>query len=172
MMSKFGRLKKSTRIAPGTAICCDCGMDTMPCPSRPGTLEQFIVKDTVWSAAGMPAGKIDPRNHELVGGGFLCVGCIEARLGRRLTIDDFNPLTVPLLLGDPYCTKRLRSRALYRTQAEEDAAKVAPPIKWRADFCPDGFAIATTIEVPEAETICCRPMQQQAADTLLKHETS
>jgi hypothetical protein len=29
-MSRFGRQKKSARIMTGTAICCDCGMDTMP----------------------------------------------------------------------------------------------------------------------------------------------
>jgi hypothetical protein len=166
-MSKFGRLKKSARIAPGTAICCDCGMDTMPCPSKPRTLEQFIVKDEVWSAAGMTPGKIDARNHELVGGGFLCVGCIEVRLGRRLTIDDFKEITVPLLF-EPWCTERLRSRALYRTQAEEDAARLAEPPKWVAEFALDGFAMARTIEVPQAETMCCRPMQQEGADTLLK----
>ena len=93
---------------------------------KPGTLEQFIVKDDVWIAAGMTPGKVDPKTYVLVGGGFLCVGCIEARLGRRLTIDDFNPITIRLLL-DPWPTERLRSRALYRTQEEEDAAKLSEP---------------------------------------------
>jgi len=81
----------------------------------------------------MTPGKVDKHNV-LIGGGFLCVGCIEVRLGRRLTIDDFKVITVPLLLGEPWPTERLRSRALYRTQAEEDAAKLAPPTKWKADF--------------------------------------
>jgi hypothetical protein len=66
----------------------------------------------VWAAAGMKPGKVNPKNHELVGGGFLCVGCIEARLGRRLTINDFNPMTIGLLLFSPWITERLRSRAL------------------------------------------------------------
>ena len=29
-------------------------------------------------------------NNELIGGGFLCVGCIEKRLGRRLRPKDFQ----------------------------------------------------------------------------------
>ena len=43
----------------------------------------------------MTPGKVDPKTYELVGGGFLCVGCIESRLGRRLTINDFNPIVFP-----------------------------------------------------------------------------
>jgi hypothetical protein len=132
-------------------------MDTMPRPAKPGTHEQFICKDAVWAAAGMRPGKINPRNNELVGGGFLCVGCIEIRLGRRLTVDDFNPITIPLLLSDLYRSARLRSRALYRTQAEEEAAKVAEAPKWVAQFDRDGFAMAVTIEAPQGETSCRRP---------------
>jgi hypothetical protein len=165
-MSKFGRLRRS---ANGTATCCDCGMNTMPSGKpKPRTFEQFICKDEVWAAAGMTPGKISP-NHELVGGGFLCVGCIETRLGRRLTIDDFKPIVISLLF-EPWPTERLRSRALYRTQAEEDAAKLAEPPKWVAEFAPEGLAMAMTIEVPQHETMCGRPMQQEGADTLLKNE--
>jgi hypothetical protein len=39
----------------------------------------YIVHDHVWKAAGM-----EPW------GGVLCVGCIEQRIGRRLTPDDFD----------------------------------------------------------------------------------
>jgi hypothetical protein len=152
-MSRFGRLKQSNRVLPGAAICCDCGTNTMPSgkASKPGTHEQFIVNDNVWIAAGMTPGKVN-RNYELIGGGFLCVGCIEVRLGRRLTIDDFRPITIPLLLGDPLCSERLRSRALYPTQAAEDAAKVMPPPKWQTEFTEDGLMHMVTFESPETET--------------------
>ena len=127
-------MSRVPRIKRGTAICCDCGMDTMPSGKpKPGTFEQFVVKDHVWAAAGMTPGKVDPKTYELVGGGFLCVGCIEKRLGRRLTIGDFNQICVPLLFT-PWPTERLRSRALYSTQAAEDAAKLSEPIKWVAEF--------------------------------------
>jgi hypothetical protein len=46
-MSRFGRLKRSARITPGTAICCDCGMNMLPGKPKPGTSEQFVVKDHV-----------------------------------------------------------------------------------------------------------------------------
>jgi len=36
----------------GTALCCDCGMNTMPSGKKSGTFEQFIVKDD----AGRPRG--------------------------------------------------------------------------------------------------------------------
>lgn len=42
--------------------CKDCGFDTM------AGNEYYMVKDEVWAAAGMTRG-------------FLCVGCLEARVG-------------------------------------------------------------------------------------------
>ncbi|MCX4576554.1 hypothetical protein OHB41_25945 [Streptomyces sp. NBC_01571] len=54
--------------------CADCGTDS--------TDERYMVTDQTWEASGMcPFG-------------FLCVGCIEQRLGRRLTAADF--LDLPL----------------------------------------------------------------------------
>lgn len=54
--------------------CADCGADS--------TTERYMVHHHVWAAAGMcPFG-------------FLCIGCIEQRLGRRLVAADF--LDVPL----------------------------------------------------------------------------
>jgi hypothetical protein len=51
--------------------CVDCGVDT----SHAG--EFYMVHDAVWRAAGDIAGK-------------LCIGCIEARLGRQLKPADFT----------------------------------------------------------------------------------
>jgi len=94
-----------------SALCNDCGMDTEPWPPHRGTQEHYIVRDDVWQQAGMPPGRYDPDNHLAIlgGGGVLCVGCIEKRLGRLLTLDDFSPITHHLLKG---CTNtpRLLSR--------------------------------------------------------------
>jgi hypothetical protein len=67
--------------------CVDCGVNTAPAiwrgrqvePALPKSWELYWVKDKVWAAAGM--GELD---------GSLCVGCIEARLGRRLRPKDFD----------------------------------------------------------------------------------
>jgi hypothetical protein len=46
--------------------------------------EWYMVHDHVWKSAGMPVG-IGPEDT-----GFLCLGCLEIRLGRRLTACDFT----------------------------------------------------------------------------------
>ena len=51
--------------------CRDCRRPTTKYP-----MEAFMVCSDVWTEAGMS-------------GGFLCVGCIEQRLGRTLNPDDF-----------------------------------------------------------------------------------
>jgi hypothetical protein len=93
-----------------SALCKDCGMDTEPWPPRRGTQEHYVVKDDVWRQAGMPSGERDPDDLSIRGGGFLCVGCIEKRLGRLLTLDDF-PSRVHWLLKGCQNTPRLLSRA-------------------------------------------------------------
>jgi hypothetical protein len=57
-------------------LCADCGVDTCPV-DRGFRAEFFMVHDEVWAAAGM-------------GAGYLCVGCLERRLGRQLTPGDFT----------------------------------------------------------------------------------
>ncbi len=53
-------------------LCLDCGVDC----GRLG--EHYMLKESVWfSVAASDKG-------------MLCVGCIETRLGRRLTSNDFN----------------------------------------------------------------------------------
>jgi hypothetical protein len=91
------------------APCKDCGMDTEPWPPRRGTQEQYIVKDQVWQQAGMPLGTLGDNLSFQGGGGFLCVGCIEERLGRLLTINDFNPIVLDHVKGCQ-STPRLLSR--------------------------------------------------------------
>lgn len=59
----------------------DCHADVLPA-SYGQRAEWYMVKDPLWRAAGMtdePGSMCD----------FLCIGCIEARLGRELYADDF-----------------------------------------------------------------------------------
>jgi hypothetical protein len=53
--------------------CVDCRMQTLG-------VEFYIVDDAVWLASGL--GKDD---------GFLCIGCLEHRIGRQLMRADFLP---------------------------------------------------------------------------------
>jgi hypothetical protein len=82
-------LKKS--CTGDSTLCVDCKVETQP--KNPGAThdyQQFIVADEVWTAAGMPPGKVDPKSFVLRGGGgCLCLTCIERRLGRKLTNADF-----------------------------------------------------------------------------------
>jgi hypothetical protein len=55
-------------------FCDDCGIDTLTETFQ----EYYMVKDNVWLRA-----KSDKE-------GFLCIGCLENRLGRRLSYQDFS----------------------------------------------------------------------------------
>jgi len=62
--------------------CIDCGLATTPHNSRgrpAGCWELYMVHDHVWKRAGMAPN-----------GGCLCIGCLEARLGRKLCYRDFT----------------------------------------------------------------------------------
>lgn len=54
-------------------------------PSCNSSITPYVVKDEVWEAAGMP-----PDPH----GGFLCLACLSARLGRKLRRRDFTDYPV------------------------------------------------------------------------------
>lgn len=74
---------------PEASLCVDCGTETFPS-------EQYMVHDAVWPADLGP------------GGGMLCVGCLEARLGRQLTSADFTAAVINDT--DSYISPRLRAR--------------------------------------------------------------
>lgn len=50
-----------------------------------------MVKDSVWISARLPLYDGGPKHT------FICIGCLEQRLGRRLTAHDFTdyPINVP-----------------------------------------------------------------------------
>jgi hypothetical protein len=95
--------------------CIDCGYNTHPgapprelaellmkrdgeIPTRYTTdSEVYMVKNSVWEAAGM-----EPY------GGCLCIGCLEKRIGRKLRRRDFSNH----IFNHPRfpCTERLRER--------------------------------------------------------------
>lgn len=98
-------------------LCVDCGFNTAPGflsrverqkafkangrriqETIDGNSEVYTVRDSVWQRTGMEPG-----------GGCLCIGCLEKRLGRRLKSEDFDhydPYNDPSLPG----TRRLLER--------------------------------------------------------------
>jgi hypothetical protein len=70
----------------------------MPFALEDGSAEWYMVKSAVWQAAGMVSRE-----------GFLCIGCLEIRLGRPLHSGDFTPSPVNSL-GWPTHSARLRDR--------------------------------------------------------------
>lgn len=72
---------------PRPAPCRDCGKETEPHASNGRPLfklwDFYMLTDETWAEAGMDGW-----------GGFLCTPCLNARLGRALTGDDFQAVTV------------------------------------------------------------------------------
>jgi hypothetical protein len=76
-------------VAAGTPTTCDdCVKEVTPYDEygRPveGGWEWYMVRSEIWEAAGH--GRKPPR--------ILCIGCLEARIGRRLTPEDFSDLEI------------------------------------------------------------------------------
>ena len=94
------------------ALCIDCGLDTAPYDDRrkhgARKSEYYMVRDSVWREAGM-----SERKDQAI---FLCIGCLEARLGRMLTARDFT--RVPINRVGPRNSPRLNARLSNRTKPE------------------------------------------------------
>ena len=58
--------------------CADCGVETS---HREALKEYYVVTDEIWNTVG-------------AGEGYLCIGCLEERLGRKLVPEDFPPYPV------------------------------------------------------------------------------
>ena len=66
-----------------------------------------MVHNSVWAKAGMDRD-----------GGYLCIGCLERRLGRMLRPRDFTSAPINDL-DDPWATERLASRRMERHRAKK-----------------------------------------------------
>ena len=101
-----------------TALCIDCGFDTAPNDDKRGARksEYYMVRDLVWMKAGMS----ERKRH----GAFLCIGCLEARLGRMLAARDFT--RVPINRLDRWNSPRLNARLSNRAKPEGDARCAGP----------------------------------------------
>lgn len=85
-------------------LCIDCGVDT----SIDGIQEYYMVTKAVWLKAGL---KHPDMGRDSPGGqhdGMLCIGCLEARLGRKLKPADFT--NVPINRGWFPMSERLTNR--------------------------------------------------------------
>lgn len=87
-------LTESERAELLPALCLDCAVDTM------ANREYYMVRDEVWERAGM----VDEHRR-----GYLCIGCLEQRIGRRLTPRDFADVLVNKMFREA-SSARLRSR--------------------------------------------------------------
>lgn len=87
-------------------LCVDCKVNTMDMN------EYYMVNDSLWKRAGM-------KQHD----GFLCIGCLETRVGRGLTSRDFTecPLNWRNIMLPGYGSDRLVSRMI----------NGGPKSKWR-----------------------------------------
>jgi hypothetical protein len=68
-----------------TTNCADCGIGTIT------SGEFYMVKDDVWERAWRGRRKW---YHKVYGLDILCIGCLEERIGRVLTKDDFTDAPV------------------------------------------------------------------------------
>lgn len=78
--------------------CADCGTPLLPTGRQPAR-EWYMLHDHVWAQTGMPP----------TGGHYLCLGCVEARIGRPLTGAD---LTSEQPINDPSDADAPRMHAL------------------------------------------------------------
>jgi hypothetical protein len=95
------------------ANCEVCGIDTAPycncCDLPTGPWEYYMVHNSLWQAAGMTTG-------------FLCIGCLEYRIGRKLWWGDFT--TAPVNdIDTELDTERLINRKLRMGPGNEDRTR-------------------------------------------------
>lgn len=75
---------------PGDYLCLDCGVNTS---AVDGTGDYYMVHDEVWALTGIGFKLFD---------GILCRPCLSERIGRPLTLDDYNdyPVNDWIFMGD------------------------------------------------------------------------
>lgn len=85
----------------GRHRCTDCRIDIAPetrhhhaRPGRwqpiPGQWHWYLVNDDVWAEAGMQVEAWHEDGGRVGSSGYLCIPCLERRLGRPLTVSDLQ----------------------------------------------------------------------------------
>jgi hypothetical protein len=83
--------------------CIDCGK----CTSSSG--EYYMIYDEIWAASGL-----EPD------GGMLCLHCLERRIGRHLTIDDFTAVVPSRAAWERHVASRRRAGRQTRRRARAE----------------------------------------------------
>lgn len=108
-----------------TFNCRDCSINTVPLDDK---REYYEVNDYLWMHDARAEG-IGQADHG-PDGYFLCIGCLELRIGRMLKPSDFKPF--PANRPSPWLTDRLNNRldgltpALRKLKAREDVEQYFP----------------------------------------------
>ena len=91
--------RRRSRQARWSCPCFGCGVETIPAT---GEQEYYSVRDEIWAATELP----------FTFGYYLCIGCLEQRIGRRLTRADFSDAPINAPDDDVWSlrTARLRDR--------------------------------------------------------------
>lgn len=101
---RLARLKHEEHKCP----CLDCGVDTWKLN------EYYMVTKTVWSDAFPDRPRCDGDKSWTAGLGYLCIGCLEKRIGRILTPSDFTNYPINHVEpGDRGKSPRLMNRLGY-----------------------------------------------------------
>jgi hypothetical protein len=141
-MSKWKHLQRRRKISakgvyPESWDCVDCGVNTAPGSATRAEIdaafelrtregrqmvfgdrsEVFHVHDHVWKAAGL-----EPF------AGCICVGCLEARLGRRLQPDDFADHPFNRMPGTPRLLEHQGRHVPLGEMPEELLSSKLPPL--------------------------------------------
>ena len=77
--------------------CRSCGIDTLHVGTAPRCHECYMVQDLLWARATRGRTR-----------SFLCIGCLEQRIGRELTAADFTdvPINQPRHVDTPRLAAR------------------------------------------------------------------
>jgi hypothetical protein len=118
--------------------CADCGVGTF-------TLgEYYMVRDDVWEQAWVGRRAAWQKDFEM-----LCIGCLEARIGRTLTSEDFIHCQInnPALpdISDRFRNRLTTTRITHAELSADDMTPAAPP-KEQDDMNIDNDAEGQLIE--------------------------
>lgn len=85
------RIVRKTKLKRVRGLNPDLDFGCMVCDFDTST-EFFMVHDHLWQVAieGLPRRTLRMVGGRCIGAELLCVGCLEKRLGRKLTADDFS----------------------------------------------------------------------------------